>query len=125
MKKKISKTLQYCINISKKRIMVILVLIAITSIIYAYTRTSSNNIEETIMDIPQPADSSKIIWTPTEDDIAYQDSMFAIVEQTSQDVDTIKKSIEHILLRLDYKDGTYDSIRIVKRSNKNKENQSR
>ena len=125
MKKKLNKTLQYCINISKKRIMVILVLIAITSIIYAYTRTSSNNIEETIMDIPQPADSSKMPWTPTKDDIAYQDSMFAIVEQTSQDVDTIKKSIEHILLRLDYKDGTYDSIRIVKRSNKNKENQSR
>jgi len=120
MKKKINKTLQYCINISRGKVL-LLVILATISIAYILKPNSSIE-QETIMDIPQPVDSSKMVWTPTEEDIAYQDSMFAIVEQTSQDVDTIKKSIEHILLRLDYKDGTYDSIRIV---SKNKENQSR
>jgi len=119
MKKKINKTLQYCISLSRGKVL-LLVLIATISI--AYIMKPNSTIEqETIMDIPQPVDSSNI-WVPTKEDIAYQDSMFCIVEQTSQDVDTIKKSIEHILLRLEYKDGTYDSIRYVR---KNKENQSR
>ncbi len=54
------------------------------------------------------------LWIPTKEDIAYQDSMFTIVEQTSQDVDTIKASINDILYkleRLEYPDGTWDSIR--------------
>ena len=55
------------------------------------------------------------LWIPTKEDIAYQDSMFTIVEQTSQDVDTIKASINDILYkleRLEYPDGTWDSIRM-------------
>ena len=56
------------------------------------------------------------IWSPTEEDIAYQDSMYTIIEQTSADVDTIKVAIDHILYkleRLEYADGTYDSIRYI------------
>ena len=63
------------------------------------------------------------------EDIAYQDSMFNIVEQTSMDMDTIKSSIDNILYkleRLEYDDGSYDIIRYVEgsqfdinRSNKN------
>mgnify|MGYP001450885181 CR=1 FL=1 len=34
------------------------------------------------------------VWIPTEEDIAYQDSMFCIIEQTQQDVDTIKKEFD-------------------------------
>ncbi len=45
-------------------------------------------------DIPQG-------WIPTEEDIAYQDSMWTIVNQTSLEVDTIKESIDHIIDRLD------------------------
>jgi len=119
MIKKINNTLKKCISLSRGKVL-LLVLIATISIAYIL-KPNSNIEQETIMDIPQPVDSSNI-WVPTKEDIAYQDSMFCIVEQTSQDVDTIKKSIEHILLRLEYKDGTYDSIRYVR---KNKENQSR
>ena len=120
MIKKINNTLKKCISLSRGKVLLLVILATIS---IAYILKPNSTIEqETIMEPPQPVDSSNIVWTPTEEDIAYQDSMFAIVEQTSQDVDTIKKSIEHILLRLEYKDGTYDSIRYVR---KNKENQSR
>ena len=56
------------------------------------------------------------IWIPTADDIAYQDSMYTIIQNTQSDIDTIKQSIVYILERLDYKDGTYDSIRYVEGS---------
>tara|TARA_R110000850_G_scaffold101401_3_gene209789 strand:+ start:1249 stop:1611 length:363 start_codon:yes stop_codon:yes gene_type:complete len=53
-------------------------------------------------------------WIPTKEDIAYQDSMFYIVDQTSRDMDTIKEAIDRILYkleRIEYVDGSYDSIR--------------
>ena len=49
---------------------------------------------KTNTDIPQQ-------WIPTDEDIAYQDSMWIIVNQTSLEVDTIKESIDHIIDRLD------------------------
>ena len=54
------------------------------------------------------------IWIPTKEDIAYQDSMFNIIQNTQNDVTDIKEDIVHILERLDYVDGTSDSIRYVK-----------
>jgi len=54
------------------------------------------------------------MWVPTEEDIAYQDSMYTIIQNTQNDITDIKKDIVHILERLDYEDGTYDSIRYVK-----------
>ena len=69
------------------------------------------------------------MWIPTPDDIAYQDSMYQIIQNTQSDIDTIKDNIVYILERLDYEDGTYDSIRYVKGGKidkiRNKENQSR
>ena len=56
----------------------------------------------------------KKMWIPTEEDIAYQDSMFSIIQNTQNDVTDIKEDIVHILERLDYVDGTHDSIRYVK-----------
>tara|TARA_R110000803_G_scaffold60710_2_gene120122 strand:+ start:647 stop:913 length:267 start_codon:yes stop_codon:yes gene_type:complete len=53
-------------------------------------------------------------WVPTDEDIAYQDSMYQIIKNTQNDLTDIKKDIVHILERLDYADGTYDSIRYVK-----------
>ena len=53
-------------------------------------------------------------WIPTAEDIAYQDSMYQIIRSTQNDIDTIKANIIHILERLDYADGSYDSIRYVK-----------
>ena len=55
-----------------------------------------------------------IAWIPTAEDIAYQDSMYTIIKSTQNDLTDIKKDIVHILERLDYEDGTYDSIRYVK-----------
>ena len=56
------------------------------------------------------------VWIPTEEDILYQDSMYTIIRNTQNDVTDIKEDIVLILERLDYKDGTYDSIRYVKGS---------
>ena len=60
--------------------------------------------------LTEPVDSSEI-WVPTEDDIAYQDSMFNIIQNTQSDVDTIKEQVQMIIERLEYKDGTHDIIR--------------
>ena len=58
--------------------------------------------------------SEEKMWIPTKEDIAYQDSMFSIIQNTQNDVTDIKEDIEHIFERLDYVDGTSDSIRYVK-----------
>ena len=58
--------------------------------------------------------SEEEMWVPTEEDILYQDSMYTIIQSTQNDITDIKKDIVHILERLDYEDGTYDSIRYVK-----------
>ena len=69
-----------------------------------------------------PKEKEKIIkeevkaWEPTDEDIAFQDSMYAIIERTQLDLDTIRAGIDRILYKLekfDYPDGTYDSIRYV------------
>ena len=54
------------------------------------------------------------MWIPTKEDIAYQDSMYTIIRNTQNDVTDIKEDIVLILERLDYEDGTWDSIRYVK-----------
>ena len=54
------------------------------------------------------------MWIPTEEDIAYQDSMYTIIQNTQSDITDIKEDIVLIIERLDYEDGTYDSIRYVK-----------
>ena len=56
------------------------------------------------------------MWIPTKEDILYQDSMYTIIRNTQNDVINIKEDIVHILERLDYVDGTSDSIRYVKGS---------
>ena len=56
------------------------------------------------------------MWIPTKEDILYQDSMYTIIRNTQNDVTNIKEDIVLILKRLDYVDGTYDSIRYVKGS---------
>ena len=53
-------------------------------------------------------------WKRTGEDIAYQDSMYQIIQSTQRDIDTIKQNIIYILERLEYADGSYDSVRYVK-----------
>jgi len=64
--------------------------------------------------IKEKIEDKQEIWIPTAEDIAYQDSMYQIILQTQNDIDTIKANIIYILERLDYPDGSWDSIRYVK-----------
>ena len=72
--------------------------------------------EEIIEEIKEtPPNTEEVeMWVPTPEDILYQDSMYTIIRNTQNDVTDIKEDIVHILERLDYVDGTHDSIRYVK-----------
>jgi len=59
-------------------------------------------------------ESEDKMWIPTKEDIAYQDSMYNIIQNTQNDITDIKQDIVYILERLDYEDGTWDSVRYVK-----------
>ncbi len=114
MKKLINK----CYNISSISIVAIVALVLFSIMLIASVNNSND--QKTIVKEEPP------YWIPTKEDIAYQDSMFQIIIETTQDVDTIKESIDHIIYKLDkivYEDGTSDSIRV--QIEPTKENQSR
>ena len=97
---------------SRKSIMVILILL-VSTLVLAGVLYVPEDIEE-IKETPPVNNEETEIWIPTAEDIAYQDSMYQIILQTQNDIDTIKANIIYILERLDYPDGSYDSIRYVK-----------
>ena len=70
--------------------------------------------EEVVVIIKKNDVEEEQMWVPTKEDIAYQDSMYTIISNTQNDVTDIKQDIVLILERLDYEDGTWDSIRYVK-----------
>ena len=92
---------------SRKTILLIVVILFSTLV---FAGVWSTTVEE-VLEIPV---EEKKMWVPTKEDIAYQDSMYQIIKNTQNDITDIKKDIVHILERLDYEDGTYDSIRYVK-----------
>jgi hypothetical protein len=96
---------------SRKSIMVVVVLL-VSSLVLASVLT--NEVVEEIKETPPVNNEETEMWVPTEEDIAYQDSMFQIIQNTQDDITEIKEDIVFILERLDYEDGTYDSIRYVK-----------
>jgi len=74
------------------------------------------SVYRTTLVIEQVVEKEVEAWVPTIEDIAFQDSMYAIIERTQLDLDTIRSGIDRILYKLerfDYPDGTYDSIRYV------------
>ena len=94
-------------------IMVIIALLFSTIVLAnVWTESSKTEVVSQIVE-DEPEDE---IWIPTKEDILYQDSMYTIIRNTQHDVTNIKKDIVHILERLDYADGTHDSIRYVKGS---------
>ena len=104
---------------SRKSLMVIGA-ISLSTLVLASVLYEPENIEDGVEPpIEQPevvvevTDSTEI-WIPTAEDIAYQDSMYTIIERTQSDITDIKQDIVFILERLDYDDGTSDSIRYVK-----------
>jgi hypothetical protein len=97
-----------CLN-SRKTLLLIVVVLLSTLVLAGVWPTK----DEEIKTITQSLDREEM-WVPTEEDIAYQDSMYQIIRSTQNDINDIKKDIVHILERLDYEDGTWDSIRYVK-----------
>ena len=85
----------------------IIVALLFSTIVLANVWPKEVIIEEVKVDEEKP-------WIPTEEDIAYQDSMYSIIQNTQNDITDIKQDIVYILERLDYEDGTWDSIRYVK-----------
>ena len=63
-------------------------------------------------EVVEEVEGNEEMWIPTPDDIAYQDSMYTIIQNTQSDVDTIKVQVKMIIQRLDYPDGSWDSIRV-------------
>ena len=70
--------------------------------------------EEVVVIIKKKDIEEEQMWIPTKEDIAYQDSMYTIITNTQNDITDIKKDIVYILERLDYEDGSWDSIIYVK-----------
>jgi len=99
-----------CIS-STTIVMIVLGLISSTVLIASILNSGIQEGPYGIIDIEEK-DTTQ--WIPTKEDLAYQDSMFHIVDQTSRDLDTIKADIDRILYkleRLEYSDGSSDSIR--------------
>jgi len=92
---------------SRKTLLLIVVLLLSTLVLATWPTT----LKESIIVSEK---KQKKMWVPSEEDIAYQDSMYQIIRSTQNDINDIKKDIVHILERLDYEDGTWDSIRYVK-----------
>jgi len=95
---------------SSKSIMVIIALLLSTLVLASVWP------KEVVEVIEEGSEKKVEIWIPTAEDILYQDSMYTIIRNTQNDVTDIKQDIVLIIERLDYKDGTYDSIRYVKNS---------
>ena len=96
---------------SRKSIMVIISLLLSTIVIASVWPGKTKVVEKPIKIEEEAA------WEPSEEDIAFQDSMYCIIERTQLDLDTIRAGIDRILYKLerfDYPDGSYDSIRYVK-----------
>ena len=75
----------------------VLIGISVTMLIATYAMPIDRSSEPSTAIVPD----SMQVWIPTKEDIEYQDSMFAIIQQTQLEVDTIKQSIDHIIDRLD------------------------
>ena len=91
----------------------IIVILLFSTIVLANVWTTEIIVEET--------KNNDKMWIPTKEDIEYQDSMFSIIQNTQNDVTDIKEDIVHIIERIDYIDGTHDSIRYVKEGKIDKE----
>ena len=96
---------------SRKTVLLIIVVLLSTLVLASVWPVE----EKEIKVIPPHTSEEEIeMWIPTEEDIAYQDSMYTIIQNTQNDITAIKEDIVYILERLDYPDGSWDSIRYVK-----------
>jgi len=108
-----------CICLTSRKSLMVLGILLISTLVIAGVWSKEDIIKPIKNIIEQPkeeivVEKTEELWIPTEEDIAYQDSMYTIIQNTQSDIDTIKDNIIYILERLEYDDGTYDSIRYVK-----------
>ena len=102
-------------NVSLTNRLCILLTIAVLISTLVIMSICTNEVEEIKETPPQKCnEDSTQIWIPTEEDIAYQDSMYSIIQNTQNDITDIKEDIEHIFDIIENEDGTHDSIRYVK-----------
>tara|TARA_R110000744_G_scaffold33773_2_gene79157 strand:+ start:260 stop:616 length:357 start_codon:yes stop_codon:yes gene_type:complete len=102
------KLLNKHVCLTSKGSILIIASLLLSTLVIASVLNTTPVIEEIIIE------KEVEVWVPTVEDIAFQDSMYAIIERTQLDLDTIRAGIDKILYkleRLDYPDGTYDSIR--------------
>jgi len=96
-----------CLTSRKGTLLIVIILLSTLVLASVWPTTV-----EKVLEIP--TEDKEGMWVPTKEDIAYQDSMYTIIKNTQNDITDIKKDIVLILERLDYEDGTWDSIRYVK-----------
>ena len=83
-----------CITLSSRNILTIaMVCVFSTMLIGSVIHVSNSKIDICKTD--------EDMWIPTIEDIAYQDSMYNIIQNTQSDVDTIKVQVQQIIERLD------------------------
>jgi len=88
-----------CICLTSPKTLMVLVILVSSSILIA---ASVYSISEPIEDLEPIVENTEVeAWIPTKEDIAYQDSMYKIIQNTQKDVDTIKTDIDRILYKLD------------------------
>ena len=97
--------------------MIVLITLLISTLMLAAVWSEKEPTEPIRPVEPPKENPEKVeIWIPTEEDIAYQDSMYTIIQNTQNDITDIKQDIVYIIEILDVRDadGTHDSIRYVK-----------
>ena len=102
-----------CVCLTSPRSLMIIGTLLISTLLIASVWPDVEPIIEPPIEQVEEIDSCEI-WVPTKEDIAYQDSMFTIIQNTQDDVTEIKEDIVLIIERLDYEDGTHDSVKYVK-----------
>ena len=98
-----------CICLTSRKSILVIVVILFSTLVLA--SVWPNEVEEII---EEGSEDKEEMWIPTKEDIEYQDSMYNIIKNTQNDITDIKEDIVYIIERLDYEDGTHDSIRYVK-----------
>jgi len=111
------KIFNKCICLTSPTTIMVVVILLFSTILIANVWVDEEPviIEPPVEQIEQVEEiDSTELWIPTKEDIAYQDSMFTIIQNTQDDVTEIKEDIVLIIERLDYEDGTHDSVKYVK-----------
>jgi len=92
---------KYICLTSRKSLLVLATLLISTLMLAAvWSEKESIKIIETV-EPPEETTNEVEIWVPTKEDIEYQDSMYQIILNTQNDVDTIKVQVQQIIKRLD------------------------